>query len=117
MSVKFKGNFNRVDRAIKKALNPTSVEFAKKANKYVKKDTGATESSVWALVTLIRGKLSGIQIMLLMLTILALHLGNITQTQSKGGEKLQSHVTWKILEELLKMLLRRIFDGYIFSSF
>ncbi len=26
---------------------------------------------------------------------------------SRGGEKLQSHETWKILEELLKMLLRR----------
>ena len=34
MSVKFKGNFSRVDGAIKKALNPASVEFAKKANKY-----------------------------------------------------------------------------------
>ncbi|WP_373961900.1 hypothetical protein [Lactococcus lactis] len=56
MSVKFKGNFNRVDRAIKKALNPTSVEFAKKANKYVKKDTGATESSVWSASNFDKGQ-------------------------------------------------------------
>lgn len=56
MSVKFKGNFNRVDRAIKKALNPTSVEVAKKSNKYVKKDTGATESSVWSASNFDKGQ-------------------------------------------------------------
>ncbi|MFK4917173.1 MULTISPECIES: hypothetical protein [Lactococcus] len=48
MSIKFSGNFNRTNRAIKKALNPTSVEVAKQSNKYVKKDTGATEASVWS---------------------------------------------------------------------
>ena len=56
MSVKFKGNFSRVDSAIKKALNPASVEFAKKANKYVKKDTGATESSVWSASNFDKGQ-------------------------------------------------------------
>lgn len=48
MSIKFSGNFNRTNRAIKKALNPISVEVAKQSNKYVKKDTGATEASVWS---------------------------------------------------------------------
>ena len=38
MSIKFSGNFKRTNRAIKKALNPISVEVAKQSNKYVKKD-------------------------------------------------------------------------------
>ncbi len=48
MSATFKGNFDRVEKAVKQAVNPTSVAFAKAANKYVKKDTGATEASVWS---------------------------------------------------------------------
>lgn len=48
MSIKFKPNTKRLENAMEKALNPTSVEFAKQANKYVKKDSGATESSVWS---------------------------------------------------------------------
>lgn len=56
MSNKFKSNFSRVDRAIKKALNPTSVEFANQSNKYVKKDTGATEGSVWGASDFDKGK-------------------------------------------------------------
>lgn len=56
MSVKFKGNFNRVDRAIKKALNPTSVEFAKKPISMSKKILEQLNRAFGALVTLIKGK-------------------------------------------------------------
>lgn len=48
MSGIFRSDFNRAENAIDKALNPTSLAFAKAANKYVKKDTGATEASVWS---------------------------------------------------------------------
>lgn len=47
MSGRFEGNFDRIERAIESALNPTAIAFAKAANQYVKKDTGATEASVW----------------------------------------------------------------------
>lgn len=48
MSARFEGNFERIEKAIDSALNPTSMAFAKAANQYVKKDTGATEASVWS---------------------------------------------------------------------
>ncbi len=47
MSGRFEGNFDRIERAIESALNPTAIAFAKAANQYVKKETGATEASVW----------------------------------------------------------------------
>lgn len=56
MSGRFEGNFDRIDRAIDSALNPTSMAFAKAANQYVKKDTGATEASVWSDSNFPKGK-------------------------------------------------------------
>lgn len=57
MTGKFHGDFSRVEGAIKSALNPTSVAFATAANKYVKKDTGATEASVWSASDFANGKI------------------------------------------------------------
>lgn len=52
----FEGDFSRVEGAVKKALNPTTVQFATVANKYVMKDTGALESSVWSASEFDKGK-------------------------------------------------------------
>jgi len=48
MSSRFVPNFKNIEQACQKALNPTSLAFAKAANEYVKKDSGATEASVWS---------------------------------------------------------------------
>lgn len=56
MSSKFVPNFSNIERACQKALNPTSLAFAKAANEYVKKDTGATEASVWSSSDFSKGK-------------------------------------------------------------
>ena len=48
MSATFKGDWGAIENRIEKALNPLSVHIAKDSNKYVMKDTGATESSVWS---------------------------------------------------------------------
>ena len=48
MSATFKGDWGAIENQIEKALNPLSVQIAKDSNKYVMKDTGATESSVWS---------------------------------------------------------------------
>lgn len=57
MSGRFEDNFDRIERAIESALNPTSIAFARVANQYVKKDTGATEASVWVDSDFPKGKL------------------------------------------------------------
>ena len=48
MSVRWEPNFGRVERAIKNSLGPVTTMIAKDANTYVKKDTGATEASMWS---------------------------------------------------------------------
>jgi hypothetical protein len=55
MSVTFKGDFSRVEGAVKRALNPLTTLIARDSNRYVKKDTGATESSMWSASDFPRG--------------------------------------------------------------
>lgn len=57
MSGTFRGDFSRVEKAAKQALNPTSVAFAKAANQYVMKDDGALEASVWSASDFEDGKI------------------------------------------------------------
>lgn len=55
MSVRFEGNFNNIEAAIQRALTPVTTKIAKDANLYVKKDTGATEASMWTASDFPRG--------------------------------------------------------------
>lgn len=48
MSVRFEGNFKNIEASIQRALNPITTKIAKDSNRYVKKDTGATEASMWS---------------------------------------------------------------------
>lgn len=55
MSVKFEGDFNAIEAAAQRALNPVTTKIAKDSNRYVKKDTGATEASMWSASDFPRG--------------------------------------------------------------
>ena len=56
MTGKFKGNFDHTETSIHQALNPTSIAFAKAANKYVMKEDGPLEASVWIASDFPEGK-------------------------------------------------------------
>lgn len=55
MSVQFEGNFDAIEAAIQRALTPVTTKIAKDSNLYVKKDTGATEASMWTASDFPRG--------------------------------------------------------------
>ncbi|CCO11578.2 putative uncharacterized protein [Carnobacterium maltaromaticum LMA28] len=50
VTVRFNGNFHkkRIKQAVKKSVEIVTIQAAKDSNKYIAKDTGATESSVWS---------------------------------------------------------------------
>lgn len=55
MSVRFEGDFSSIDAAVRRALTPVTTKIAKDSNLYVKKDTGATEASMWSASDFPRG--------------------------------------------------------------
>lgn len=56
IKISFEGDIARLEAAAYEAVNPTSLHFALMANKYVMKDTGALESSVWSASEFAKGK-------------------------------------------------------------
>ena len=52
----FKGDSRKLERAIQNAVEPVSIEFAKKANEFVKVDTGTTRESVYQASQFKQGK-------------------------------------------------------------
>ena len=109
MSGRFEGNFDRIERAIESALNPTSIAFAKAANQYVKKDTGATEASVWIDSDFPKGKLVwGTEYAGYAYYTILKHLD--------GGLRLRKLKIWMKYWMWQKKQLRRLCDGFICTN-
>ena len=74
MSGRFEGNFDRIERAIESALNPTAIAFAKAANQYVKKTLGQPKLVFGLIVISQKENWYGVQSMLGTHIIGELHL-------------------------------------------
>ena len=59
LNIKFDGDFHKkkIKQAVERVQEPVMIQIAKDSNKYIPKDTGSLESSVWGASNFRMGKL------------------------------------------------------------